>query len=82
MDRLPIAPFLMTLAALAGAVVRGVVVDATAGYPTIIGLVAVLGTVTIAFGAVFVVVARALRIAELPAIVGLMVDSIRRPGRS
>jgi putative peptidoglycan lipid II flippase len=70
------------LAALAGAVVRGVVVDATAGYPTIIGLVAVLGTVTIAFGAVFVVVARALRIAELPAIVGLMVDSIRRPGRS
>jgi len=42
----------------------------------------VMAVVTAAFGLAFLVVARALRIAELPAIVGLMVSALRRPGRA
>jgi hypothetical protein len=50
--------------------------------PSFIALVAVIAVTTIAFGAVFLAVARALRITELPAIVGLMVDAFRRPRRA
>lgn len=67
------------IAALAGAVVREIVGSATASLPTLVGGLAVIGAATTVFAAVFLVAARALRIAELPAIVGLMVDAFRRP---
>lgn len=72
-----------TLLALAvGWFVREWASGLVADLPRAVGLVVVIGLVTAAFGAVFLVVARALRIAELPAIVGLMVDALRRPRRS
>ncbi len=46
------------------------------------GLAVTIMVVAAAFGGVFVLAATALRIAELPAIVGLMVDALRRPRRS
>jgi putative peptidoglycan lipid II flippase len=70
------------VATLAGVLVRNGVLGATASWPAFIGLTLVIVVVTAAFGLVFLVAARALRIAELPAIVGLMVDALRRPRRS
>lgn len=52
------------------------------GIATAIGLIATMAVVSVAFGAVFVGAALALRIEELRSIVGLMVDVIRRPRRS
>lgn len=74
---------LATVAALAvGWVVRewssGLVTD----LPRAVGLLVVIVVVSGAFAGVFLVVARALRITELPAIVGLMVDALRRPRRA
>jgi putative peptidoglycan lipid II flippase len=62
--------------------VRELISGATASWPAFAGLVTVIALVTVVFGATFLAVARALRIAELPAIVGLMVDVLRRPRRS
>jgi putative peptidoglycan lipid II flippase len=45
-------------------------------------LLAAIGVVTVAGGLAFVAVAFALRIPELPTIVGVMVDLVRRRGRS
>jgi hypothetical protein len=42
-------------------------------------MAAVMVLVSIAFGAVFVASALALRVAELRSIVGIMVDALRRP---
>ncbi len=52
---------------------------AVLGRSEILGMVAVIVIVSIAFGAMFVAVAVALRIGELRSIVGIMVDAIRRP---
>jgi putative peptidoglycan lipid II flippase len=72
-----------TIAAAAiGIIVRNTLVTATDGWPTFVALVAVIAIVGALFSGVFVLAARALRIAELPAIVGLMVDALRRPRRS
>ncbi len=70
------------VAAVAGAVIREVVGSATETMPTLLELLVVITAATAVFGAVFLIMARALRIAELPAIVGLMVDAFRRPRRS
>jgi putative peptidoglycan lipid II flippase len=70
------------LASIAGAAVRELVGAATAAMPLLVSLVAVIAISTIVFGAAFLAAARALRIAELPAIVGLMVDAFRRPRRT
>ncbi|HEX7346842.1 MAG TPA: murein biosynthesis integral membrane protein MurJ [Candidatus Limnocylindrales bacterium] len=52
---------------------------ATLGRAGIPGMAAVIVLVSIAFGAVFVASALALRVAELRSIVGIMVDALRRP---
>ena len=52
---------------------------AALGRTEIPGMVAVIVLVSIAFGAMFVASALALRIGELRSIVGIMVDAIRRP---
>jgi putative peptidoglycan lipid II flippase len=70
------------VAALAGVVVREVADPVAASMPSFVASIAVIAATTIAFGGVFLVAARALRITELPAIVGLMVDALRRPRRS
>ncbi len=45
-------------------------------------LLVALTVVSAAFGAVYALVSAALRIPELPSIVGVMVDAFRRPVRS
>jgi putative peptidoglycan lipid II flippase len=70
------------VAALVGVGVREFLIGATETLPTAIGLLIVILAVAGAFGLVFLAAARALRIAELPAIVGLMVDAFRSPRRS
>jgi len=70
------------VATVIGIVVRDGVDGATGSLPATVGILVVMAVVTVAFGLGFLVVARALRIAELPAIVGLMVSALRRPGRA
>ena len=73
------------LAALVGGVAHLLVGPALAPDPAALGrseipgMVAVIVLVSIAFGAMFVASALALRIGELRSIVGIMVDAIRRP---
>lgn len=52
---------------------------ATLGRAGIPGMAALIILATVAFGAMFVVTALALRITELRSIVGIMVDALRRP---
>ena len=52
------------------------------GLSTVPGLLVDLVVVGAAFGVIFLVVALALRIAELRSIVGIMVDALRRPRRA
>jgi putative peptidoglycan lipid II flippase len=54
----------------------------TGGLAEIPGLLVTMAVVTLAFGAVFVVLALALRITELRSIVGLVFDALRHPRRS
>jgi hypothetical protein len=74
-----------SLAALVGVVAHLVVGPtlapdpATLGRAGIVGLAAVIVLVSMAFGAVFIASALALRVAELRSIVGIMVDALRRP---
>ncbi len=67
------------IAAAAGILVRGAIAEVAASMSAVVGSAVVIAAVTAVFGAVFLLSARALRIAELPAIVGLMVDALRRP---
>ncbi len=46
------------------------------------GLVAQVTVVGLGFGLVYAAISLALRIPELPTIVGVMVDALRRPGRA
>jgi putative peptidoglycan lipid II flippase len=52
---------------------------ATLGRAGIAGMAAVIVLVSVAFGAVFIASALALRVGELRSIVGIMVDALRRP---
>jgi hypothetical protein len=52
------------------------------GWAQIPGLLATMAAVTLAFVAVFVPLALALRITELRSIVGLVFDALRHPRRS
>jgi putative peptidoglycan lipid II flippase len=70
------------IASVVGIPLRNTIIDATAAWPTIVGLLAVIAVVGVVYSAIFLVAARALRIAELPAIVGLMVDALPRRRRS
>jgi putative peptidoglycan lipid II flippase len=73
------------IATLVGVVTRLFVEPALVPDPTtatgtaLVGLVVVMVIVSLAFGAIFVGTALALRIAELRSIVGIMVDALRRP---
>jgi putative peptidoglycan lipid II flippase len=76
------------LAALVGGLVHEVVRPVlspdplASGLAGLAGLLATMVIVTLAFSAVFVAAALALRIEELRSIVGLMLDALRRPRRS
>jgi putative peptidoglycan lipid II flippase len=52
------------------------------GHPGRLILVILVSVVSVAFGAVYAVLSVALRIPELPSIVGVMADVLRRPSRS
>jgi putative peptidoglycan lipid II flippase len=71
--------------AIAGAVAvgaLGVVGDALGVAPGRLVLIVEVGVVSVAFGLVYAALSLALRIPELPSIVGVMADVIRRPIRS
>ena len=70
------------VATVVGVLIRNGLLTVTASWPTVIGLSVLIVAVSAAFSVAFLAAARALRIAELPAIVGLMVDALRRPRRS
>ncbi len=68
------------LATVVGLVARNGILGATPTLPSTLSILLVMAVVTAAFGATFLLVARALRIAELPAMVGIMLSALRRPG--
>ena len=80
----------VALEALGGSVVAGAVafvaVQAISGWlgttPGWFGLVAEVTVAGLAFGLVYAAISLALRIPELPTIVGVMADVLRRPGRA
>ena len=85
---LSVAP--VVLATLAASVIAALPAIATFGWleqllgqaPGIIGLIVEMTLVTAVFGAVHAAVSLVLRVPELPTIVGVMVDVVRRPRRS
>jgi putative peptidoglycan lipid II flippase len=70
------------VAGLAAAAVLTGVMSALGGDPGRILSIVEVAIVSLAFGAVYAVVSVALRIPELPSIVGVMADVLRRPVRS
>jgi putative peptidoglycan lipid II flippase len=70
------------VAGLAAAVVLAGVDGALGGAPGRVLSIVVVAVVSVAFAAVYAGVSVALRIPELPSIVGVMADVLRRPIRS
>ena len=70
------------VAGLAAAVVLAGIDGALGGGPGRVLSIAIVAVVSVAFGAVYAGVSVALRIPELPSIVGVMADVLRRPIRS
>jgi putative peptidoglycan lipid II flippase len=70
------------VAGLAAVAVLAGVMSALGGDPGRILSIVEVAIVSLAFGAVYAVVSVALRIPELPSIVGVMADVLRRPVRS